>query len=311
MRGMVFVAAGVVELQDLPRPTASDGEVVLDVKAAGICGSELHGFRTTDFRTPPLVMGHEFAGIDPDGRRVVVNPLLSCGSCDLCLAGRPEICRHRALLGLNRAGGFAEQVAVPASCLHPIPDDLSWERAALVEPLANAAHAWLRAGSPTGARVAIIGAGTIGLVSLLWARRAGAAEVTVVDRSASRLRLAARLGADATATELVGEHRVVFDAVGSHQTRAASIANLSPGGTTVWLGLAESSPGFDGRELVRSEKTVTGSFAYSPLDFAGALAAASELDLDWATPISLEESARVFTNLASGDTEPVKAVIRQ
>lgn len=311
MRGMVFVAAGVVELQDLPRPIAAPGEVVLDVKAAGICGSELHGFRTTDFRTPPLIMGHEFAGIDPDGRRVVVNPLLSCGQCDLCRTGRPEVCRRRALLGLNRAGGFAEQVAVPASCLHPIPDDLSWERAALIEPLANAAHAWRRAGSPDGARTAIIGAGTIGLVCLLWARRAGAEHITVIDRSADRLRLAAALGADSTGEELDGEHDIVFDAVGSLDTRRASVANLRPGGTSVWLGLVEASSGFDGRDLVRSEKTVNGSFAYSPHDFAAAIAAAGELDLDWATPISLEESARVFTRLASGDTDPVKAVIRQ
>lgn len=310
MRALVFTAPGVVELQDVPRPLTSDGELVLDVKAAGICGSELHGFRSVGFRTPPLVMGHEFAGTTPDGRRVVVNPLLSCGSCDLCRRGQPQICRNRRLLGLNRAGGFAEQVSVPESAVHEMPDALSWEGAALVEPLANAAHAWRCAGGAAGTRTAVIGAGTIGLVCTLWAVRAGAGEVTVVDRSASRLQVAARLGATVTAAELAGEYDLVIDAVGSAQTRRSAVGHLRPGGTTVWLGLAEAAADFDGPDLVRAEKTVMGSFAYQPQDFRAALAAAPELDLDWATPIGIEESAQVFLRLAEGALDPVKAVIR-
>lgn len=310
MRALVFTAPGVVELQDLPRPEGGGDEIVLDVKSAGICGSELHGFRSVGFRTPPLVMGHEFAGIAPDGRRVVVNPLLSCGSCDLCRRGQPQICRHRRLLGLNRSGGFAEQVSVPLSAVHDMPDSLSWEGAALVEPLANAAHAWRRAGAAGGERTAIIGAGTIGLVCTLWARRAGAVELAVVDRSASRLQVAARLGATTTTTELDGEYDVVIDAVGSASTRRSAVEHLRPGGTTVWLGLAEPVAELDGPDLVRSEKTVMGSFAYHPEDFRAALAAAPQLDLGWATPIGIEESARVFLRLAEGALDPVKAVIR-
>lgn len=311
MRALVFTAPGVVELQDVPRPLTGDGELVLDVKAAGICGSELHGFRSVGFRTPPLVMGHEFAGTTADGRRVVVNPLLSCGACDLCRRGLPQVCRSRRLLGLNRSGGFAEQVSVPVSAVHEMPDTLSWEGAALVEPLANAAHAWRRAGGEAGARTAIIGAGTIGLVCTLWAVRAGAGDVTVVDRSASRLQVAARVGATATATELDGEYDLVIDAVGSAQTRGSAVTHLRPGGTTVWLGLAETQAELDGPDLVRAEKTVMGSFAYHPQDFQAALAAAPELDLGWATPIGLEDSARVFLHLAEGALDPVKAVIRR
>lgn len=310
MRGLVFTAPGVVELQDLPRPLAGEGEVVIDVKAAGICGSELHGFRNLDSRTPPLVMGHEFAGIAPDGRRVVVNPLLSCGTCDMCRRGQPQICRHRELLGVQRAGGFAERAVVPAGSLLEIPDGLAWEAASLVEPLANAVHAWGKVGSKKDVRAAVIGAGTIGLVCALWALRSGLPEVTVVDRSRDRLELASRLGATTAGADLAGEYDVIIDAVGSAQTRHAAISHLRSGGTTVWLGLAEEAAGFDGRDLVRSEKTAIGSFAYTPADFAAALEAAGDLDLSWTTSVPVEDSAQAFLSLAGGASEPVKAVIR-
>ena len=310
MRALVFTGPGAMELQDVPTPEVPGGWVPITVRASGICGSELHGFRAVGFRRPPLVMGHEFAGETPDGRRVVVNPLLSCGACDLCRRNHPELCRERQLLGVHLGGGFAERVAVPASALHEIPDTMSWETAALIEPLANAVHAWRQVDQHSVERVAVVGAGAIGLVSLLVARRERLGEVTVVDRSTSRLDLAARLGAAACATELDAEYDVVVDAVGSAQTRASAVEHVRPGGTSVWLGLAEAGAGFDGNGLVRGEKRVVGSFAYSPEDFATAVSMASSLDLGWATPIAMEDSQRVFMDLANGAEQPVKAVIR-
>ncbi|GIH16169.1 alcohol dehydrogenase catalytic domain-containing protein [Rugosimonospora africana] len=317
MRALVFTGPGEVELQDVDRPRPDAGDVLLDVRAAGICGSELHGFRQPGFRKPPLVMGHEFAGTTPEGRRVVVNPLVSCGQCDLCRSGRPQLCRNRELLGVHRPGGFAESVVVPATSLHELPPEMSWQTAAMVEPLANAVHAWHQLDPRGGVhatapgRVAIVGAGTIGLVCLLVARRHGLADVTVVDRSPQRLELARRLGATSTEPELAGEFDAVIDAVGSPVTRRAGIDRVRPGGTCVWLGLADPDPGFDGNALVRQEKRVVGSFAYSPDDFATALALAAELDLDWTTPVGLEQSREVFLALAGGAMEPVKAVIVQ
>jgi threonine dehydrogenase-like Zn-dependent dehydrogenase len=134
--------------------------------------------------------------------------------------------------------------------------------------------------------------------------------VTVVDRAPSRLALAQRLGASRCSNELDGEYDVVVDAVGSAVTRASAVRCLRPGGTGVWLGLAESDAGFDGSDLVRSEKRVVGSFAYSPDDFAAAVSLAPRLDLGWATAIPLEESQRTFMRLAEGASDPVKAVIR-
>jgi threonine dehydrogenase-like Zn-dependent dehydrogenase len=115
VKALVFTGPSVLEVMDVAEPQPVDGEVVVEVAAAGICGSELHGVKTPGFRTPPLVMGHEFAGVTTDGRRVAVNPLVSCGECDLCRLGYVELCRKRALLGVHRPGGFAERAAVPAS----------------------------------------------------------------------------------------------------------------------------------------------------------------------------------------------------
>lgn len=310
MRALVFTAPGVMELRTVDDPEPGGDSVVVTVRAVGICGSELHGFRSAGFRKPPLVMGHEFAGTTPDGRRVVVNPLLSCGSCDRCGAGMPQVCRRRELLGVHRPGGFAELVAVPVRALHDLPPGLSWDTAAMVEPLANALHAWTHVDLRGGERVAIIGAGTIGLVCLLSARRSGVTNVTMVDRSLSRLGLAERLGAATCTTELDGEFDVILDAVGAVVTRRTAVAHLRPAGTSVWLGLAEAEAGLDGNDLVRSEKRVVGSFAYTPADFARALALAPQLDLSWSTSVSFEDSHAVFMALANGASEPVKAVIR-
>jgi len=189
MRALVFTAPSVVELRNVDEPAAGSDDVIVDVAVAGICGSELHGIRTPGFRTPPLIMGHEFAGATADGRRVAVNPLVTCGHCDRCLAGQTELCRERVIIGVHRPGAFAERVAVPVSSIHDLPDDLSWTAAGIIEPVANAVHAWGLVGGATGQRVGIIGCGAIGLVCLQLAAAQGAASIVAADPSAERRRL--------------------------------------------------------------------------------------------------------------------------
>jgi threonine dehydrogenase-like Zn-dependent dehydrogenase len=310
MKALVFTNLGVVENLDVPEVVAGDGEVVLEVDRAGICGSEIHGIQTPGFRVPPLVMGHEFVGHTTDGRRVAVNPLVSCGICELCTRGQTQLCRSRALLGVHRAGGFAERVVVPQSSLHDLPDDVDWDRAALIEPVANAVHAWHLAGSPSGLRIGVIGCGPIGLACLEVARHWGAASITCADLSMERRDVAESIGADDVAESLDGEFDVIFDAVGSAITRKLSIDRLIPGGTTVWLGLATAEPGFDAAHVVRFEKNIRGSFAYSDLEFAEAIQMAKLLHLDWATTYRLDEGAEIFTALMNGQTTPIKALLR-
>jgi threonine dehydrogenase-like Zn-dependent dehydrogenase len=316
-----------VELLDVPEPDPAPGEVLVEVRAAGICGSELHGARRPGFRQPPLIMGHEFAGIGAGGEAVVVNPILSCGRCAECRRGLRHVCREREIIGVHRAGGFAERVAVPASALRPLPAGLPWEAAALIEPAANAVHAWNQAGraldasgaggadgapgadGAEGARVAVIGCGAIGLLCAATALSGGAGRVEVTDLSPARLAAAQRLGAEVADPGLSGEYDVVIDAVGSAATRAASVAHQRPGGVAVWLGLAEEEAGFDANALIRSEKRVLGSFAYNDEEFAQAISRIQDWDLTWAAGYPLSAAAGIFTDLMNGGLHPLKALL--
>lgn len=308
MQALVFTAPGVVENLDIDEPEAGPGEVLLDVAAAGICGSELHGIRQPGFRQPPLVMGHEFAGTTAAGQRVVVNPIVNCGDCRLCNEGLEQLCRERSIIGIHRGGAFAERVAVPERMLHAIPDELSWDEAAMVEPLANGIHAWHLAGRPVDARVGIIGAGTIGLVTLL-AVLADAGEIAVADLAPERLAVADQLGADEVGTELTGEFDVIVDAVGTAGTHRASVAQLRPGGTAVWLGLLGADAGFDATELIRQQKRVLGSFAYSDDVFAEAIRLVPGVELGWVDEFPLSAGSRIFTELMHGRADVVKAIL--
>jgi threonine dehydrogenase-like Zn-dependent dehydrogenase len=310
MKALVFTALGVVEVQDVDEVVAGDNEMVVHVERAGICGSELHGIKAESFRVPPLIMGHEFVGTTDDGRRVAVNPLISCGTCELCRRGETQLCRTRVLLGAHRQGGFAERVAAPRSLVHDIPESLDWDSAGLIEPIANAVHAWNLAGSPSGARVGIIGCGAIGLACLQVARHGGAALIACADLSEERRATASCLGADSVAATLNDEYDIIFDAVGTAITRTASLDRLIPGGTTVWIGLATPGTNFDGAAAVRLEKTVRGSFAYTDDEFVAAIELAPHLDLTWATTYPLDQGAAIFTALMNGQSTPIKALLQ-
>lgn len=310
MKALVFTALGVVEVKDVDDVVAGDDEAIVHVERAGICGSELHGIKHTSFRVPPLVMGHEFVGTTDDGRRVAVNPLISCGKCELCQRGETQLCRSRVLLGAHKAGGFAERVAVPRKLMHDLPADLDWDSAGLIEPLANAVHAWNLAGAPDGARVGVIGCGAIGLACLEIARHYGASFIACADLSEDRQAVATSLGADVVSASLEGEFDVIFDAVGTAATRSASIERLIPGGTTIWLGLATPETGFDATAAVRLEKTIRGSFAYTDEEFVAAIELAPQLDLSWSATYPLDEGAEIFTALMNGQSTPIKALLQ-
>jgi threonine dehydrogenase-like Zn-dependent dehydrogenase len=313
MRAMVYSAPLTMEMQDLAEPSPRAGEVVVEVAAAGICGSELEGFASqSPLRVPPLVMGHEFAGtVAGSGRRVAVNPLVNCGECDLCLIGATNVCRRRALLGVHRPGGFAERVAVPERNVHDLPDDVGWSQAALIEPLANAVHAVRLAAThvPLPRRVGVLGAGAIGLALVVAAVDRGVPEVHSVDLVDERLATARAAGATWTGAELDREYDVIIDAVGVPATRAASLEHLRPAGAAVWVGLHSAEPRFDARDLIRGEKTVLGSFAYHHQDFAAAVPLARRVRPEWLETVELERGVEAFTSLLAAARPSAKTVL--
>ena len=309
MRALVFTAPGTVAFDEVTEPNVGPDDVLVHVRMVGICGSELHGVKKPGFRVPPLIMGHEFAGLTDDGRRVMINPVLSCGRCDMCTTGRRQLCRERRLVGVHTSGGFGERVAVPTSAVREIPIGMGWKTAAMVEPIANAVHAWGLADRPAGARVGIVGAGPIGLACMLVAIDGGAKIVEVAERSEARLEVARSLGAARAAQDLDGEFDVTFDAVGSSSSRRAAVTSLRPGGTAVWLGLADETGEVDGSGLVRSEQRIVGSFAYTDDEYMRTAAIIQGWDLGWVSEYPLADGADVFARLMDGATQPVKALL--
>jgi len=198
----------VLGIQTIADPSPAAGEVVVEVAACGICGSDLHSIR---FAAPPgTVMGHEFCGRIvgrgtgvsaaewPDGKRVAVRPTTGCGNCAPCQAGRPDRCASFELIGFQRPGGFAEYTTAPLNELYAIPDSIDDLGGALIEPLAVARRAVRRGDLRRDESVLILGGGPIGAAVLLWAKNLGAGTVVVSDPSAERRAWVQDIGADAT-----------------------------------------------------------------------------------------------------------------
>jgi L-iditol 2-dehydrogenase len=297
MQALVFHGIHQLIVEDAPEPVLAPGEVLVQVAACGICGSDLHGYlghspRRT--RSIPLIMGHEFTGqvaaLGPDvpdglrvGQRVVVQPQISCGRCRACRAGLTNICPNMAILGIERAGGFAERVVVPAHRLFPLPDALSDQEGALVETLAVEVHLFRQMARPLMRTVVVLGAGAQGLLAVQLARRTGASQIIVTDMVPHRLRLAEQMGATATlradgevvATimRLTGGWGADFvvDAAGAAATRRQGVAMLAPGGTLGLVGLGPGDTPVDFGPVINRELTLQGSYCYSDDDFMLAL----------------------------------------
>jgi threonine dehydrogenase-like Zn-dependent dehydrogenase len=321
VKALVWTAPheAVVRSEEPPRP--GPGEAVLAVRAAGVCGSDLHGYRGhSPQRVPPLILGHEVVAEDEDGTAYVVNPLVGCGACRLCAAGTPNLCPRRGLLGLDRPGAFAELVAVARDNLLPLPEGMSPLPGTLVEPLATPMHALRVAGAGEGSVVAVIGCGPIGLLACYAAKRAGARLVAAYDLDERRVRHA-RAMADAcgTSAEEIGPAveeasdglgaDVVVEAVGVEPAWSAALDLVRPGGTVAEVGLGQAQGPAAVGTLVRRGIAWRGIYAYTPDDFARALATLAERPppLTWTATATLDEGPAVLDALARGEG-PVKAV---
>ena len=336
MKGIVWNGPEEMSVEEMPEPVAEPGTVVIHTGAAGICGSEVEGYLgKMGNRTPPLVMGHEFAGTvtmvgesvneNWEGSRVTVNPLLSCSECRMCGAGLKNLCENRTMIGIHHPGGFAEYVQVPEFALHQIPDELDISAAALAEPLANGVHA-VRLGTNClpAERAVVIGGGTIGIMVLQSALLSGIPNVSVVELHEGRREQAKKLGAHGVfasadeaeeavreATEGLGTD-LVLDAVGAEATRRLAVDLVKPGGMVVFVGLHgdETTLGF--HNVVRGQITLQGSYAYTPEDFEQALAwiSSDEAGIGELPPIlPLERGPDAFAHLVEGPQEQIKVFL--
>jgi 2-desacetyl-2-hydroxyethyl bacteriochlorophyllide A dehydrogenase len=329
MKALVYTAPNVVTFRDEPEPTARDGEVLLEVEAAGICGSDMHAYHGRDpRRNPPLILGHELAARivgGPDaGTRVTVNPLITCGRCEYCVTGRDNLCARRTMIGMTRPGGFAERIAVPARTLIEIPQDMAPRAAALTEPAATALHALnlaMRA-MPRPlpeARLLMIGGGAVGLLSALLARSYGCRSLTLVETNPLRRQAALAAGVPRIVDPADSAERtenavdLAIDAVGARATRDAALAAVKPGGVIVHIGLADWGSEIDMRRLTLAEITLIGTYTYSTADLratVAALAGGAFGGLDWVEERTLADGAAAFADLDAGRIASAKILLR-
>jgi threonine dehydrogenase-like Zn-dependent dehydrogenase len=271
MSALAWTGRHQVAVADHPRPAAADGWVLVDVAYCGLCGTDLHICAGEHPRAQPgIVIGHEIsgrlhtdAGGQPAGTKVVVDPLLPCGACKPCRTGRPHTCASLRLLGIDVPGGAAEQVAVPADRVIPVPDGADLRRLAFAEPLAVAVRAVRRSGLALGEEATVVGAGPIGLAVAGCARLAGAGRVLVVEPVPGRRRLAGELGFEATESLAAGEADVVFDAA-AHPVVAAGLPEaVGPGGRVVVVGVYGAPAPVALQTLTFKEVTLIGTRVYS------------------------------------------------
>lgn len=305
MRAAVWHGQRDVRIEDVAEPGApGPDEVVMKVAWCGICGTDLHEYAAgpifTQVGTPhplsgrlaPLTPGHEFAGTIvavgsnvtgfKEGDRVAPNPLLRCGTCAYCKAGKPHLCASIGFLGCHSDGGFGEMVKLnvvrgtkPVPVLYKLPDGVSLEAGATVEPLAVGVHATRRGNLQDGESVVVIGAGPIGICTIQAARAAGAGQVIVLEPSAKRRAFAEAAGAtatiDPTATDapkavfdLTGGLGVdcAFECVGAEKPLQLGLNTLHKGGRIVVVGIFEHPGAVDFFDTVFFEKTIIGTFAY-------------------------------------------------
>jgi (R,R)-butanediol dehydrogenase / meso-butanediol dehydrogenase / diacetyl reductase len=337
MKAVVWNGPEEMAVEEVPEPTVEPGTVIVRPDAVGICGSEIEGYLgKMGNRTPPLVMGHEFAGTVSEvgegvdeglvGRTVAVNPLSSDGTCPLCRAGYTNLCPNRKLVGIHSPGGFAEYALAPAQNVYPLPEGVEARTGALAEPLANGVHAVRLglAGHPVEHAV-VVGAGTIGLMCLQAAVLDGIPEVSVVEPHEARREQAFELGASAAygsgeearealegPTEGLGAD-LVIDAVGAEVTRRIAVEELlRPGGRVVFIGLHDDETTLGYHGVVRGQLDLQGSYAYTAEDYEQALewlveGRAGIGNLPPALP--LEEGPNAFAELVRGPSSRIKVFL--
>ena len=290
MKALLLTAPAKLELVDFPDPRPAADEVLVRVRACGICGSDIHGWDgSTGRRRPPLVMGHEAAGEIAAlgagvsgwtvGERVTFDSTISCGECAYCRGGQINLCENRRVLGVapleyRQHGAFAEYVALPARILYRLPAGLSYDQAAMVEPVSIAIHAVQRVRvAPTNTAV-VVGSGMIGLFVVQALRWAGARRIIAVDLDASRLALARELGATDTlrsdACDVPAEVArltsgrgadLAFEVVGVSPTLQLALAALRRGGSAVLVGNLAQKTDFPLQAVVTRELTLYGTCA--------------------------------------------------
>ncbi len=322
MKAMVYEGVETLALRDTPDPVPLEGEHLVRVEAVGICGSDMHAYLGHDARRPaPLILGHEAAGVVEggplDGRRVTVNPLVPCGVCAACKAGRENLCPERQIVSMMpRPGAFAQYISMPASNLVEVPAEVPLSKAALAEPLAVSWHAAklaLAALHPSMERRALVlGGGAIGLAASLALRAMGVEDITLVEPNDTRRAFLTDSCGETAVAKADGFFPMIVDAVGYAATRATASAHALPGGVIAHVGLGEDTGGLDVRRMTLQEITFIGTYTYTAQEFrdtAQAIYDGRLGPLDWIGLRPLQDGPGAFEELRAGIVASPKIIL--
>jgi L-iditol 2-dehydrogenase len=329
MKALVYTGAHQMDWRDADDPAPAGGEALIAVEAVGICGSDMHAWHGSDERRPaPLILGHEAAGVVKTGalagRRVTVNPLVTCMECEYCTSRRSNLCPSRQIISMPpREGAFAELLAMPERNLVEIPYGVETVKAALAEPIACSWHAVRLAeramhGGLGEARAVVLGGGAIGLGAAVVLAAFGCNDIWIAETNA--LRHPALMAAgdfkvyDPRSDEGpdAGSAEVIVDAFGGEATRASASAIARPGGVIVHIGLAGGAPGLDVRRMTLHEITFIGTYTYTMEDFQDTAQAIFEGRLgalDWFEARALKDGAAAFEDINAGRVAAPKIVL--
>jgi L-iditol 2-dehydrogenase len=342
MKALLLTEYKKLTVVEMPTPDIGDEDVLVRVRACGICGSDIHGYDgSTGRRIPPLVMGHEAAGvIDRTGRavqrfkagdRVTFDSTVSCGTCEFCRRGHINLCDNRTVLGVScgdyrRHGAFAEYVAVPARILYKLPDTLPFERAALIEAVSIAVHAVSRHLPGPDESVVVVGAGMIGVLIIQVLKEKGCRNIIAIDLDPQKLELAQRMGATRTLNprdadvpaavrELTGGKGAdaSFEVVGHGDTVLTAIRCLRKGGTVVLVGNLSPKVELPLQEVVSREISVLGSCASNgEIPECIELLARGAVNVDPIISLKapLDDAPELFARLYGGDKNLMKVIIQ-
>ena len=326
MKALFYTNPNEMAYRAAPDPIIAEGELLVQITAAGICGSDMHAYHGHDARrVPPMVLGHEAAGIVLNGTRagqqVALNPLITCDECFYCRLGRSNLCANRTMLGMSRQGAMAERVTIPAAFAMPVSSEMNPIHASLMEPTACAWHAIdlveRAAFYPlTDSKILIIGAGAIGLLTALLLHHRGCRDIHLSDTNSLRRRSAENLNIahvhDARKLVVSAEYDIVFDAVGSTITRQTAVKAVRTGGVVMHIGLQIASGDFDARKITLGEIAFLGTYTYTIHDLEQSLQVLSRGDLGnltWVETRPLADGARAFEDLDGGKTAAAKIVL--
>jgi 2-desacetyl-2-hydroxyethyl bacteriochlorophyllide A dehydrogenase len=338
MKALVYYGPEDLRLTEVADVAPAKNEVLVKIKACGICGSDVQGFLgVTGRRIPPMIMGHEFSGEIAGlgegvknfsaGDRVTVQPSDFCGECEYCKQGLTNMCTAKRFFGvLTVNGAFAQYLCVPEKLLYKLPDNISFEAGAMIEPFSVAYRAVEAAGEIAGKNILIVGAGTIGLLALKIAAVKKPAKIFVSDLNDFRLTVAKQNGADVVINPSrdnmeriiktgTGEKGVdiSIEAVGISQTVQQAMSMLRIGGKCVWIGNAAKMISINMQEVVTKELHIAGTYTYTHEQFGRALELLAKGIVNVgpiiSRTISFEEAPEMFARLAKSPDDLLKVIV--